>query len=105
PDAFEILFDGMTRVLDLDVARALGGPIEWDFTDAEPWHLIVTDDHAEAKPGRAGEPALRLETTAAEWAKIAVGRTDARWALLKRRLKVHGHLAAKARLPKLFPLP
>jgi hypothetical protein len=105
PDAFEILFDGMTRALDLDVARALGGPIEWDFTDAEPWHLIVTDDHAEAKPGRAGEPALRLETTSAEWAKIAVGRTDARWALLKRKLKVHGHLAAKARLPKLFPLP
>ena len=101
-EAFEILFDGMTRVMDLDAARSLGGPIEWDFTDAEPWHLVVTNGHAEAKPGKAGNPALRMEIAAADWAKIAVGRTDPRWALLKRRLKVAGSWGAKAKLPKLF---
>lgn len=102
PEAMEILFDGMTRALNLDVARSLGGPVEWDFTDMEPWHLIVTNGHAEAKPGRAGEPALRMEASAGEFAKIAIGRTDPRWALLKRRLRVHGSLSAKAKLPKLF---
>jgi hypothetical protein len=101
-EAFELLFDGMTRVMDIEAARSLGGPIDWDFTDAEPWHLIVADDHIEAKPGRSGQPALRLETSAAEFAKIAVNRTDPRMALLKRKLKVHGSLSAKARLPKLF---
>ena len=102
PESYEILFDGMVQTLDLDVARSLGGPIEWDFTDAESWHLVVTNGHAEAKPGKAGEAALRLETSSAEWAKIAVGRVDPRWALLKRKLKVHGHLSAKAKLPRLF---
>ncbi|HEX2296325.1 MAG TPA: ribonucleotide-diphosphate reductase subunit beta [Actinomycetota bacterium] len=102
PAAFEILFDGMARGLDLDVARSLGGPIQWDFTDAEPWHVVVTNGHAEAKPGSAGEPALRLETSAADFAKIAVEREDPRWALLKRKLKVQGSLSAKAKLPKLF---
>lgn len=102
PEAMEILFDGMARALNLDVARSLGGPVEWDFTDMEPWHLVVTNGHAEAKPGRAGEPALRMEATAADFAKIAIGRTDPRWALLKRRLRVHGPLSAKAKLPKLF---
>ncbi|MDQ3646003.1 MAG: ribonucleotide-diphosphate reductase subunit beta [Actinomycetota bacterium] len=101
-EAFELMFDGMTRVVDLETARSLNGPIEWDFTDAEPWHLVVTNGHIEAKPGRAGNPALRLEAASADFAKIAVGRTDPRWALLKRRLKVHGSLAAKAKLPKLF---
>ncbi|MEA2434555.1 MAG: ribonucleoside-diphosphate reductase beta chain [Actinomycetota bacterium] len=102
-EAFEILFDGMTLALDLDVARSLGGAIEWEFTDAQPWHIIVTNGHAEAKPGKAGEgAALRLESSAADWAKIAAGRVDPRWALLKRRLRVHGSLAAKAKLPKLF---
>lgn len=101
-EAYEILFGGMVATLDLDVARSLGGPIEWDFTDAEPWHLVVTNGHAEAKPGKAGEPALRLEASSADWAKIAVGRVDPRWALLKRRLKVHGQLSAKAKLPRLF---
>ena len=102
PQAFEILFDGMSRALDLEVARSLGGPIQWDFTDAEPWHIVVANGHAEAKPGTAGEPALRLETSAADFAKIAVERDDPRWSLLKRKLKVHGSLSAKAKLPKLF---
>ena len=101
-EAYEILFGGMVATLDLDIARSLGGPIEWDFTDADPWHLVVTNGHAEAKPGKAGEPALRLEASSADWAKIAVGRVDPRWALLKRRLKVHGQLSAKAKLPRLF---
>jgi hypothetical protein len=101
-EAFEILFDGMTRVVDIDVARQLGGPIAWQFPDAEPWHLVVTSDHIEAKPGGAGDAALTLETSSADFGRIAVGRTDPRWALLKRRLKVHGTLGAKAKLPKLF---
>lgn len=101
-EAFELLFDGMTRVMDIEAARSLGGPIEWDFTDAESWHLVVTNEHIEAKPGKAGEPALRLEIPSADFAKIAVNRIDPRIALLKRRLKVHGSLSAKAKLPKLF---
>lgn len=102
-EAIEILFESMARSIDLDVARSVDGPIEWTLTDKEPWHFVVTNGHAEAKPGSAGEPALRLESSSADWAKIAVGRKDARWALLTRRLKVHGSLGAKAKLPKLFP--
>ena len=102
PEAMELIFDGTARSLDLDVARSLGGPIEWQFTDWEPWHLVVTNGHAEAKPGAAGDPALRLEVSSADWAKIAVDRIDPRWALLKRRLKVSGSLSAKAKLPRLF---
>lgn len=102
PESYEILFEGMAQTLDLETARGLGGPIEWDFTDADSWHIVVTNGHAEAKPGKAGEPGLRLEASSADWAKIAVGRIDPRWALLKRRLKVHGSLGAKAKLPRLF---
>lgn len=101
-EAFEIIFEGMARALNVEVARALDGPIEWDFTDAEPWHIVVTDGHAEAKPGRAGPPALRFVSTASEWAKFAVGKTDPRWALVTRKLRVQGPLSAKAKLPKLF---
>jgi hypothetical protein len=101
-ESFEILFDGMRRSIDMPTARALGGPVEWRFTDADPWHIVVADGDVEIKPGSGGRPALVLETSSADWAKIAVRRTDPRWALLKRRLKVHGSLAARAKLPKLF---
>jgi hypothetical protein len=102
PEVFEILFEGMVRSTDMEVARSIGGPIEWAFSDAEPWHLIVADGHVEAKPGRAGEAALRLEISSGDWSRIVVGRNDPRWALLTRRLKVHGSLSAKAKLAKLF---
>lgn len=102
PAAFEILFDAMARAVVVDVARTLEGPIEWDFTDADPWHLVVVDGDVEAKPGRSGTPGLRLEISAGDWARIAVGRFDPRWALLRRRLRVHGSLSAKAKLSKLF---
>jgi len=101
-EAFEILFDGTARALDVAVAASLGGPIEWDFTDAEPWHVIVTNGRVEAKPGRAGTPALCLEIASGDWAKVALGRSPARWALVTRKLRVHGHLPAKAKLAKLF---
>ena len=101
-ECLEILFEGMSKAIDLETARSLGGPIEWRFTDAEPWHLVVTNGHAEAKPGTAGEAALTLEISSADWAKIAVERIDPRLALLRRRLKLHGSLAAKRKLPKLF---
>jgi hypothetical protein len=100
--ALEILFDGTTRAVDLEVAASLGGPIEWSFTDAQPWHLVVTDGHAIARRGRAGRPALALEISSSDWAKIAVGRGDARWALLKRKLRVQGNWQAKAKLARLF---
>jgi hypothetical protein len=100
--ALEILFEGTARAIDLDVARSIGGSIQWDFPDAEPWHVVVTNGHAEAKPGRIDDAALTLELTASDWAQVAVGRMDARWALLKRRLKVHGNWQAKSRLSKLF---
>ena len=101
-EALEILFEGTVRALDLDVARSLGGPIQWKFTDSDPWHMVVTNEHAEAKPGSVDNPGLTLEISSADWARIAVGRTDARWALLKRRLRVHGSWQAKSKLSKLF---
>ena len=101
-EALELMFDGMTRAVDLETARSLGGPILWDFTDAEPWHLVVTNGHAESKPGRVENAALTLEVSVGDWAKISVERADPRMALLKRKLKLHGSFGAKAKLPKLF---
>ncbi|MGH2734933.1 MAG: SCP2 sterol-binding domain-containing protein, partial [Actinomycetota bacterium] len=103
PEALEILFEAMARSVNLEVARSLRGPVEWDLTDAGPWHLVVTNGHAEAKPGRAGNPAITFRCTSAQWAKVAVGRADARVALLTRKLRVAGNWSARAKLLKLFP--
>jgi hypothetical protein len=86
------------------VARSLKGPIEWRFTDGDRWHIVVTNGHAEAKPGRAGNPALTLETTASECAKIAVRRTHPVQSLARRRLRLRGSMSAKTKASRLFQL-
>ena len=101
-EALEILFDSMVESLDLDVARSLKGPIEWRFTDADPWHIVVTNGHAEAKPGLAGSAALSFETTASDWARIAMERTHPVQSLARRRLKLRGSIPAMIKAPKLF---
>lgn len=101
-ESIEIVFDGVAHSIDLDAARSLGGPLLWDFSDSDPWHLVVVNGHAEAKPGRVENPALTLECSVGDWAKVAVGRLDPRWALLSRKLRVHGNLGARAKLPRLF---
>jgi hypothetical protein len=102
PEALEIVFDGMTNLVDLEVARSLGGPVEWRFSDAEPWHLVVTNGHAEAKPGGAGVAALAFEMTTSEWAKLAVERTSPLKSVATRKLKLRGSLHAKRKASKLF---
>jgi SCP-2 sterol transfer family len=100
--ALEILFDGVARSLRLEVLETIGAPLQWSFTDAEPWHVVMRDGRAVAGPGPAQRPALTVETTTSEWAKIAVGRADPLRSLVTRRLRVRGSLAAKAKLPRLF---
>jgi ribonucleotide reductase beta subunit family protein with ferritin-like domain len=101
-EALEILFDSMIKSLDLDVARSLEGPIEWRFTDADPWHIVLTNGHAEAKPGLAGSAVLSFETTASEWARIAMERTHPVQSLARRRLRLRGPIPAMIKAPKLF---
>jgi len=101
-EALEILFAGMTKSLDLEVARSLKGPIEWRFDDAGPWHIVVSNNRAEAKPGPADNPALTFETSTAQWARIAAGRTHPVRSMARRRLRLRGPLAAKAKAPRLF---
>ncbi|MGH2700724.1 MAG: ribonucleotide-diphosphate reductase subunit beta [Actinomycetota bacterium] len=102
PEALEIIFNGMTNLVDLEVARSLGGPVEWRFSDSDPWHLVVTNGHAEVKPGGAGVAALTFETTASEWAKLAVERTRPLRSVATRRLKLRGSLQAKSKASRLF---
>jgi len=102
PEALEIIFNGMTNLVDLKMARSLGGPVEWRFSDADPWHLVVTNGHAEVKPGGAGVAALTFETTTSEWAKLAVERTSPLRSMATRRLRLRGSLQAKSKASRLF---
>ena len=99
--ATAIVFDQMRRTVDASAVPE-GTVIEWAFTDAEPWHLVLNNGTTSVARGAASKPALRLRTSLEDFVDVAADRVDPRKQLLRRRLRPSGDLRVLVRLPKLF---
>jgi ribonucleotide reductase beta subunit family protein with ferritin-like domain len=97
-----LLFDTIAHGVDHSKASK---PItlQWEFTDAEPWHLRVDNGSTNAERGLAPSPDLVLKVAFKDWVDVVGRRADARRLLLTRRLKPRGSLRVFAMLPRLFP--
>jgi ribonucleotide reductase beta subunit family protein with ferritin-like domain len=100
PEATAMLFDGLRRQIDPSVAP--GATIQWDFSDAEPWHLRIDNGNTLASPGRVEHPDLTFHCRLADWVDIAAGRTEPWRALVAGKVRPTGRLRMLIRAPKLF---
>jgi hypothetical protein len=101
-EIMHLLFDGLERVVNMGRVGDLPGAIQWEFSDAAPWYLVARDGQAEIHEGRVAGPALTIRCSAADWARIAGDKMDARWALVTRRLRLSGDPRLALRLPALL---
>jgi predicted lipid carrier protein YhbT len=95
------MFDTIRRGAVTDGVRP-GTTIQWDFADAEPWHLVLDNGGSRAVQGRAARADLTLRCRFADWADVMAGRQDPRRLLLRRRLRPKGSPRALLALPKVF---
>ena len=95
-----LLFDGLRRQMDTSVAP--GARIQWEFDDAEPWHVQVDNGTASAAPGRVESPDLTFRCRFQDWIDVTAGRTDPVRAVLTRKIRPSGRLRMLVRAPKLF---
>ena len=100
PEATAMLFDGLRRTIDASAAP--GATIEWDFSDAEPWHMRIDNGGTSVVQGRAEDPDLTFHCRLTDWVDIAAGRTEPWRALLQRKVRPTGSLRMLLRTPKLF---
>ena len=102
PEATAMLFDGLRR--QIDPAVAPGATIQWDFSDAEPWHLRISRDSGPTAvaPGLADHPDLTFHCRLTDWVDIAAGRTEPWRALLQRKVRPSGSLRMLVRSRRLF---
>jgi hypothetical protein len=102
PETQRLYFDLISRVAD--PAAANGSPfiLQWRFTDAEPWHLVLDNGSTRAEAGEAPSPNVTLESSWADW--IASGKPDANqlMMMLQRRLRPRGKIRDIARVRKVF---
>jgi SCP-2 sterol transfer family len=100
PEATAMLFDGLRR--QVDPAAAPGAVIQWDFSDAEPWHLRIDNGASTVAPGRAERPDLTFHCRLVDWVDIAAGRTDPWRALVRGKVRPTGSLRMLMRTRRLF---
>ena len=102
-DTAALLFETLRRSVPRDHGLEQPTVLQWDFADAEPWHLRIDNGSAEAAAGAHPDPDLRFRCTWEDWVDVVGGRADARKLLLTGRLRPSGSLRLLARLPKVLP--
>ena len=100
PEATAMLFDGLRR--QIDPAVAPGATIQWDFTDAEPWHLRIDNGNSSVAPGLTEDADLTFHCRLTDWVDIAAGRTEPWRALLQRKVRPSGSVRMLVRTRRLF---
>ena len=96
----QMLFNGLTKQLDASVAP--GATIQWDFSDAEPWYVRITNGSAVAEAGRASNPDLTFSCRFQDWLDLSAGRVEPWRAAVTGKIRPHGKLRMLLRAPKLF---
>src|SRR5947209_1788438 len=100
PEATAMLFDGLRRQIDPSVAP--GATIQWDFSDAEPWHLRIDNGRTSVAAGRVEAADLTFHCRLADWVDLAAGRIEPWRALLGGKVRPTGSLRMLVRARKLF---
>jgi ribonucleotide reductase beta subunit family protein with ferritin-like domain len=90
PEAMALLFDSVRRAVDPRTAPDVPMTLQWEFPDAEPWHLRLDNGSTAAAPGRAPEPDVELKVAFDDWVDVIAGRLDPKRAVATRRLKLKG---------------
>ena len=57
----------------LDQRGAEPGTIQWDFADADPWHLVVANGDTRVEPGRLEAPTVTIQCRYEDWADLLGG--------------------------------
>jgi Ribonucleotide reductase, small chain/SCP-2 sterol transfer family len=97
------LFDMLRASLDERMAPSEPGTIQWDFADAEPWHLVVANGDTRVEPGRAASPTVTLRCRYEDWADVFAGREHPLRLAARRRLRPSGDFRWLWRARRMFP--
>jgi len=90
PDSMALLFDSVRRAVDPRTAPEGPLTLQWEFPDAEPWHLRLDNGSTAAAPGRAPDPDVGLRVGFDDFVDVIAGRLDPKRAVATRRLRLKG---------------
>ena len=99
----ELYFDLVRRSVDSSAADGRPFTVQWRFSDAEDWHLVVDNGSTRAEPGSLPGADVVLESSWQDFIELGKGGIAPPKALLQRRLKLHGGPRNLLRFRRLMP--
>jgi putative sterol carrier protein len=102
PETVEMLFDLIKRSIDTNASPPGGTTIQWDFKDADPWHVTIDNGSTRAEKGRLERADLVLRCGFEDWVDVVAQRQDPRIAIATGKLRPRGSLRNLWRMRKLF---
>jgi Ribonucleotide reductase, small chain/SCP-2 sterol transfer family len=102
PATMELLFDMLRRGVDFRYVPAGPLTVQWDFPDAEPWHLRIEGGSTAVAPGFVEGAEITYRVRYDDFVDLFAGRTDPRRALLTGKLRPRGSLQALWATRRLF---
>jgi hypothetical protein len=102
PQDMEILFESMAGTFMAEHA-ASPGVMQWEFPDAETWHILVDNGSTRAVRGSHDAPTARFQVRFEDWTDVIAGRTDPRRLMLRGKLRPRGNYRWLMQSRKMFP--
>ncbi len=102
PDVMEMFFDSVSNTFATRHHSGAPVTLQWDFHDAEPWHVRLDNGTADANRGRAQNADITFACRFEDWVDVSMGREDARKALATGKLRPKGSLRTLWRERQLF---
>jgi putative sterol carrier protein len=103
PETMAALFEMVRGGLDRREAPTRSGTIQWEFPDADPWHLVVANSDTRVAPGRVERPTVTVHCRYEDWADVAGGRANGMKLAARGRIRLHGDLRWLWSARRMFP--
>jgi hypothetical protein len=103
PADMETLFESVAAGFDTSQSPNGGGVIQWEFPDAEPFHVVVANGSTRPVRGRVESPTVTFRSSFEDWVDTVAGRQDPRRLLATRRLRLKGNYLWLWRARDMFP--
>jgi len=103
PEIQEIYFGTVARSARPEAVNGQAFTVQWRFSDADPWHVVVDNGATRAERGEAGAPNVTLETSWRDFVAVSSGELHPGRAMLGRRMRLRGRARDLLRFRRLFP--
>ena len=95
-------FDTLNDRFVAGASKGVDYVYQFEF-DCGTWHVHVNDGRIDINSGAHADPASTLQTKEEHWVKIVNGDMSGMRAVMTRKMKVNGDIAAARKMQNMFP--